>query len=152
MNKFSAANMINAGIARRITPTWKDKEGNTCEEKDAYGCMVDVDITDPNMCIVFDEVGGNTSQKGDGHKGEAKYVCEIGSIPQQKMSEKDKKFTVLGLTCLDGKPLMCVIIIKGKKENKLNKVGIDIFKLSELDKARINEAKARKDTTGCGSS
>ena len=32
-------------------------------------CKVTHYLTHPEMCIVMDEVGGNTSQKGDGNIG-----------------------------------------------------------------------------------
>ena len=35
--------------------------GSPVDEKDMFGCEVTHDITDPDMIIVMDEVGGNTS-------------------------------------------------------------------------------------------
>ena len=32
-------------------------------------------LTHPQNCLVVDEVGSDTSQKGDGHAGGAKYLC-----------------------------------------------------------------------------
>ena len=43
------------------------------------------------MCIVIDEVGGNTSQKGDGHAGGKLLIHAKGMVPQQKASIKDEK-------------------------------------------------------------
>ena len=58
-------------------------------------------------------------------------MCEVGGIPQLKTSKKDKKFTVLGLTCLSGEPLMCVIIIQGVRPKDNTTIGIDLFKKME---------------------
>ena len=67
------------------------------------------------MCIVGDEVRGNTSQKGDCHIGGTLHVCERNFTPQTKTSNKDKRFTLMSLTALTGKPLMCCVIFKGVK-------------------------------------
>ena len=67
------------------------------------------------MCIVGDEVGGNSSQKGDGHVGGTLHVYERIFTSQSKTSNKDKRFRLIGLTKLTGKPLMCCVIFKGKK-------------------------------------
>ena len=46
-------------------------------------------------------------------------------IPQQKYSRTDKDFTLLGLTLLTGKPLMCVVIFTDIRENKMVEMGVD---------------------------
>jgi hypothetical protein len=62
--------LVNAGVARKLeTAVWMDKCGVECAEKDAYGCKVTIDITEPDWVLVMDEVGGNTNQKGDGNVG-----------------------------------------------------------------------------------
>ena len=43
----------------------------------------------------------------------------------KKVSAKDKHFTLMGLTSLDGKPVMCVLIITGKRANAMTELGID---------------------------
>ena len=48
-------------------PMWQDFDGNSCLEKDAFGCKFNHNLIHPEMCIIMDEVGGNTSQKGDRH-------------------------------------------------------------------------------------
>ena len=96
-----------------------------CMEKDALGCKVTHDILRPDMCIVGDEVGGNISMKGDGHAGGELYLCAKGTIPQKKVSNKDKHFTLMGLTSLDGAPVMCVLIIAGKRAKAMTELGID---------------------------
>lgn len=53
--------LIKARVAVRLPePVWIDAEGNHVEECDAAGCKVNTDIVKPEICIVADEVGGNT--------------------------------------------------------------------------------------------
>ena len=77
------------------------------------------------MCIVGDEVGGNPSQRGDGHIGCTSHLCERNHIPQSKTFKKDKRFTVIGLTILTGKLLICCVIFKGVKYCVDLETGID---------------------------
>ena len=79
------------------------------------------------MCVVADEVGGNTSQKDDGKIGGERWLCELGTIPQRKISTKNKHYTVLGLTLLNGQPLMCVVIMAGERPKAQVESGIDFF-------------------------
>ena len=62
------------------------------------------------MCIVMDEVGGNTSQKENGHIWGELLVCGKGMILHKKINIKDKHFTLLGLTALNGNIVMRAII------------------------------------------
>ena len=64
-------------------PVWQDFDGKECNEAGAYGCKVTHDLTHPEMCVVMDKVGGNTSQKGDGHIGGELFVCGKGMVPQK---------------------------------------------------------------------
>jgi len=58
------------GLAiERPTPVWMDKNSYIVAKEDAYGCKLTHNITHHDHIIVLDEVGGNTSQKGDGHIG-----------------------------------------------------------------------------------
>ena len=45
------------------------KDGAVVGEEEAVGCKVTIKITHPEMVVVADKVGGNTSMKGDGHCG-----------------------------------------------------------------------------------
>ena len=65
-------------------------------------------LVSPDYCIAEDELGGNMSQKGDGHQGGQKYLCIRGSVPIQIHSNQDKQFTVLGFSLLSGEPYMFV--------------------------------------------
>ena len=77
--------MIDAKVASIYDdPMWQDSDGNPCSESESFGCKVTHNLTHPEMCIVMDEVGGNTSQKGDGHIGGELLVCGKGMIPQKK--------------------------------------------------------------------
>ena len=110
-----------------------DRSGKIVDEEDAVGCKVTHDLLKPEMCIVMDEVGGNTSQKGDGNIGGELKVCAQGMVPQQKINTRDKHWTLLGVTSLRGDPVMCVIIFAGKRENTLTETGMDIFVDAEGD-------------------
>ena len=75
-----------------------DRDGNICEEKDAFGCKVTHKITRPEYVIVFDELGGNRSQKVDGNVGGQLMLCERGKTLQRKFSTREKHYTMMGLT------------------------------------------------------
>mmetsp|Transcript_12989 Transcript_12989/g.15241 ORF Transcript_12989/g.15241 Transcript_12989/m.15241 type:complete len:145 (-) Transcript_12989:100-534(-) len=81
------------------------------------GYKVTHEINHPKMYIVMDEVGGNTSQKGDGHIGGKLLVCGKGMIPQQRVNHKDTHWNLVGLNALSGDPIMCVIIFAGKRHS-----------------------------------
>ena len=95
-------------------------------KKDAFGCKVTHQIIHPEYVIVFDELGGNTSQKGDGNVGGQLMLCERGKTPQLKISTRDKHYTMMGLTSINGKPVMCVVIFAGKCPNVLCETGLDL--------------------------
>ena len=83
-------------------------------------------LTHPQNCLVVDEVGSDTSQKGDGHIAGAKYYCGRGWVPQNQSSSNDKHFTMLGFTALSGEPVMCLVIIAGVQEKWEVECGIDV--------------------------
>ena len=119
--------MEDAKVAVRLAePIWVDRDGNVCDEKDAFGCKVTHQIIHPEYVIVFDELGGNTSQKGDGNVGGQLMLCERGKTPQLKISTRDKHYTMMGLTSINGKPVMCVVIFAGKRPNALCETGLDL--------------------------
>ena len=57
----------------------------------------------------------------------SKFVGKKGSAAKMNATKKAKHFTVLGLTSLTGKPVMCVVIIAGKGRNLFVESGIDCF-------------------------
>jgi hypothetical protein len=104
-----------------------NKKGDiVSDENQAYGCKVKTRLTRPDMCIVMDEVGANTSQLKDGHIGGTRYVVGKSKEARQLATKREKHFTCLGLTLLNGDPLMCVVIIEGKHRNLLVETGIDM--------------------------
>ena len=109
--------MVDAGVARYFD---QPSSLNPKQLKSRYH------LTHPEMCLVVDEVGSNISQRGDGHIGGQKYMCEIGTVPQNKVSHNDRHFTVLGFTALDGSPVLCVIIIAGVKQLYEVETGLDM--------------------------
>ena len=102
-------------------------DGDVVKEEDTFGCKVTIDITKLEMCIVADEVGGNTLQKGDGLVGGELLLTEPGQVAQRTISTKNKNYTLLGLTLLTGQPLMCVLIMAGDTPKTEVETGIDIF-------------------------
>lgn len=56
------------GVAEKLDSlVWMNRDGEKCQPIQAFGCKVTHRIKHPDMCIIGDEVGGNSSQKGDGH-------------------------------------------------------------------------------------
>ncbi len=80
----------------------------------------------PDMCICGDEVGGNLSMKEDGHAGGQLMLVERGQVPMKKISTSNKKFMLIGPTALTGEPVMCILIIEGKRPNRSIVAGVDI--------------------------
>ena len=108
--------IYDAGVAEKLDfPVWMDRDGKECQPIEAFGCKVTHRINHPDICIVGYEVEGNTSHKGDGHIGGTLYVYERNHIPRSKTSNRDKRFTLMGLKTLIGTPLMCCVICKGVK-------------------------------------
>ena len=124
--------MVEAGVATLLDePEWQDMNGVRCLESDALGCKVTHHLTHPEMCVVMDEVGANTNQKGDGKIGGRLLVCAKGTVPQEKINTKDKHWTLLGLTALNGDAIMCVAIFAGKRPQAVVETGYDVFATQE---------------------
>jgi hypothetical protein len=119
--------MLQAGVATKLAvPSYMDKDGNvTQDRKIIKGMKCRSELTKPDMCIVLDEVGSNLCMVNDGHIGGKRYVCQRGDEPKTPSTKKDKHFTCLGLTGLDGQPIMCVVIIDSKKRDLLVQTGVD---------------------------
>jgi len=119
--------MVEAVVAAKLhEPVWMDRYCKICDERNAYGCKVDHKLIRPDMCICGDEVGGSISMKGDGHVGGQLMLVGKGQVPMKKISTNDKKFTLIGLTAFTGEPVMCVLILEGKRPNPSVEAGIDI--------------------------
>ena len=120
--------MEYAKVAVKLdTPVWMNKDGETVEEKDSFGCKVTHMILRSDMMLCGDEVGADTSQKGDGAIGGEKFVCATGTTPKEKCSTKSKHWTLLPITCFDGSPVMCVVIFAGLRNVPLHATGMDQF-------------------------
>ena len=127
MYEHTYREMVEAGVAERLShPIWMSREGKECSQKDALGCMVTHKLCHPDRCFVGDEVGGNLSMKGYGHAGGKLLLTSNGSVPYEKSSSTEKRFTMIGLTALDGMPVLCVLIIQGVNRDLSVETGIDI--------------------------
>ena len=65
------------------------------------------------MYILADEIDSSTSQKGKRLVGGELLLAELVQIAQRKIPTKDRCYTLLSLTLLPGKPLMCILIMAG---------------------------------------
>ena len=122
-------------------PVWMNEKGEEVDnEEDALGCKVSIKIDRPDMMIMFDEVGCNLSQEGDNANGGESYLCGVNDQAYQSSATKHNHFTVLGVTSADGNPIMCVVIIKGKKRDVLVESGVDWSLLDTIDDTYIDES------------
>ena len=116
---------VNTGIIVELKESqWMDRGGNIRNEKDTFGCKVTHDINNPGYITVIDKVGGNTSQKVNSHLGGELMSCETSTTPAHKIHTKNNHYTVLGLTTLSSKYVVCYIIFAGIKENYLCKTSL----------------------------
>ena len=83
-------------------------------ESEAYGCKVSLNITHPEWMVMADEVGGNTSQKGDGAVGGRKLLVKKGEVPREKITTRDKHFTLFPLP-LELVNLLCALLFLKEK-------------------------------------
>ena len=116
----------DANIAIKLPkPLWMNEKGEVVSEMESFGMKNSIKITHPDLGITLDEVGGNTNMMDDGHIGGTLHVVSKGSECQIKASKKDKRFTVLGLTCFSGEAIMCVVIIDAKTRDIYAETGVD---------------------------
>ena len=128
MYSHCALEMEQAGVAKKLdAPIWMTREGVECDADNAYGCKVTHTIIRPEMCLCGDEVGGNICMAGDGHVGGELFLAEKGTIPQNKASKTNKRFTLIGLTAFTGEPVICIIILQGKLAKPHIEAGVDIL-------------------------
>ena len=76
----------------------------------AFGMKVTSNLVHPHCCIAFDEVGADINMTCDGADTK-KYVSRKGTHSKQEVAKKGKQFTTLPIVTLNGKPLICVVII-----------------------------------------
>lgn len=115
MYKCIYQEMVDCGVALKLDiPVYMDVDGYVVDVEDAYGRKCTHKLVRPEMCFVFDETGGNTCMKGDGHVGGRRHLCRRGTTPKIQASESDNHFTTLTVTSLTGEPALCVVIFKGE--------------------------------------
>ena len=129
MYDHCAQEMVSAGVAITLDePVWMAKNGVILDSSEnAFGCKVTHWIVREDMCICGDEVGGNIYMAGDGHVGGELFLTEKGTIPQNKSSKANKRFTLIGLTSFTGEPVLCIIILQGKIAKPDIEAGVDIL-------------------------
>ena len=59
-------------------------------------------------------------------------MCERETVPQQKINTKDKHYTVLGLTTLAGKLVMCIFIFTGETPRTIVETGLNLEAETEV--------------------
>ena len=87
------------------------------DEKVVLECMVTNKLCHPEWCLVGDEVGGNLFMKGNSHADGRNLLTTTESAPYSQASHAEKRFTMIGLTALDGSPILYVLIIQGVWKN-----------------------------------
>jgi len=120
--------MEKVGVAEKLEePMWVDSEGNPTEESKAHGRKATHKLTRPDMVVFVDEVGGDTSQEGDGAVGEQKKIVTRGTVPKESAAMSTNLFTLLGFTAATREPVMCALIMKGKTIKADVITVVDIF-------------------------
>ena len=73
-----------AGVAEKLClPEWQNEAGEKVSyESEATGEKVENRVTHPDHILHVEEVGNNTCQRDDGHKGGQKFLVERGFQPR----------------------------------------------------------------------
>jgi hypothetical protein len=101
---YATFGMANVAI-KLDKPQWIDRDNNiVANEEEAFGRKSDILVTRPDMIIMVDECGDNTSQKQDGTKGGQKKITPTNGRARQRPGFKD-------FTTANGEPVMSSIII-----------------------------------------
>ena len=118
--------MESAGVATRLeAPSYFDRGGNVVSEQElAHGRKCEYVLTHPEMGLLFDEVGSNTAQSGDGLAGKERIIGRKGEKKKKPESCNNFHYTVLPITTFAGVTLMCVVIFAGS-DNWFTAAGID---------------------------
>jgi hypothetical protein len=125
--------MVANGIAEKLPePVWRNESNEIVDaEAKAFGLKTPYNLIRPDKLLFVDEVGSNTSQKKDGHKGGEELLVRKGRKAQQKAATKDAHFTVMGFTAANGEPIMCCIIFAKAVMDPAWQLGLDPFALWE---------------------
>ena len=120
--------LLKSNIAKKLnTPLWMTQDGEiTDDETAAFGLKTTLLIERPDLGLVLDECGCNLSQEGDNKNGGELYLTGVNDKAYCSSATKHSHFSILGVTQLDGNPLLCVIIVSGTKPDPLVQLGIDI--------------------------
>ena len=80
-----------AGVLEKLdAPEWENKVGGKVNcESDSVGEKVVYKIKHADYILHVDEVGNNTCQKEDGHKGDQKFLVQRGSQPRTTCSTSE---------------------------------------------------------------
>ena len=98
--------MISAGFAAKIeVPVYMDREGSVVSVEKGFGRKYTHKLVRPDMCFVFDETGGNTCMKNDGHIAGTRYFHRRGTSAKMWATESDNHFTSLAVST-NGSPLL----------------------------------------------
>jgi hypothetical protein len=103
---------------------WQDIHNTVVQtEAEAYGQKTRYSLLHPEKLVFCDEVGGNISQKGDGNADGKKSMVAKEIMAQVRNSFKDNHFTFFGFTAMDGRAIMCTLIIAASKLKVSDVVG-----------------------------
>ena len=102
-----------------------DRYGHIFRETDALGCKITHHFTRPDMFLVGDDVGGNISMTDDIHHSDHLLLWPKGTTPQDKVSTRDKHFTLMDLATMSGEPVIFIIILLGKQPSSLVEIVIN---------------------------
>ena len=124
--------LVKGGIATKLADTEGatlfNKKGVIVEKtEDAHGLATQYIMNRPDKLIFVDEVGSNANTLKDGNIGGEKFLCEVNTWPQIRVTTKDSHFTVLlgFTTALGVPPVMCSIIFAAKELDKSWVLGFD---------------------------
>jgi len=121
--------MHMAGVVEQLNePEWQNAAGEKVScEGESTGEKIQYKIIHPDYILHVDEVGNNTCQRDDGHKGGQRYLVQRGSQPRTACSTSEAHWTTLGFTSASGKPVLCAIIFAAETLSVEDRLGIDIF-------------------------
>ena len=90
--------MVDVGLGCIYNyPRWQDREKDNCDKDTAFGYKATHNLTHPEMCVVVDKVGGNTSQSGNVHISGKLLVCAKGCAHNLLMIIMISYGSILGL-------------------------------------------------------
>ena len=95
----------------------RDSDGQIENDKDEMvGLATKHELKHPDYLLVIDEVGSNLHCDHDNNVGGEKCMFAGGyDHTTTRSNNNDCRFSLLGFTIGDGKPVMCVSIVKAEK-------------------------------------